>query len=102
MNSEPNVVPTYPQTLLGGNPLRNPYKRRGSYMKNPVAWAILAHFARLDDDCTSVTVDSLEADMANQEKPRPQIIRILKQLDEDGWGTFKTGRKGHLSRFESP
>jgi hypothetical protein len=96
-----NVPATPRQNHLAGK--TGPHgKRKGFRMKDPVAKAILAHFAGLPDHCTSVTVTSLEADLANVERPRPQIIRFLRHLEEKNWGTFKTGRRGRDSRFESP
>jgi hypothetical protein len=99
--AEADVISPYPPIMFGGKATRTLLKRKGAYMRDPVAKAILAYLANLEDDCMSVTVTELAAALPNVENPRPHIIRFLRQLEEEKLGFFTTGRRGHESRFES-
>jgi len=71
------------------------------YKRNAVAKSVLDRFATLSENVHSMNVDDLESHVNSVEKARPQIIEFLKSLAAGKWGTFVTGRKGHVSRFES-
>jgi hypothetical protein len=79
------------------------YKRiRRTYMRDPIAQAVLKHFAELSESEISIDVDSLLTYMPNLDNARQRTIQFLKQLQEEKLGTFTTGRRGHKSRFEAP
>jgi hypothetical protein len=71
-------------------------------MKDPIALAVLRHFAELNESQISIEVDSLVSHVPNFENTRQRIIQFLKLLAAEKWGTFTTGRRGHKSRFEAP
>ena len=73
-----------------------------AYKRDLVARAVLNHFANLEGDRNSVDVNSIVDSSTFVDKPRPHIIRFLKQLEKWKLGNFKAGRRGHDSRFESP
>lgn len=77
-------------------------KIRRIYMKDPVAVAVLGQFAELSGSCTSIDVDTLVSRIPNFDNGRQRVIQFLRQLEEENWGTFITGRRGHKSRFEAP
>jgi hypothetical protein len=79
------------------------YKRiRRAYMKNPIALAVLKCFGELDESDVSIDVDSLLTYVPNLDNARQRTIQFLKELEEEKWGTFTTGRRGRKSRFEAP
>lgn len=64
--------------------------------------AVLDHFATLGESRYSIDVTPLEAEVTFTDKPRGEIIRVLKEvLAASHWGDFITGRRGRDSRFES-
>ncbi len=70
-----------------------------AYKEDETTRAILDRFANISKNICEITVDKLDDQLPFL---RTAIIASLKQLGEYRWGTFKNGRKGHPSRFESP
>jgi hypothetical protein len=71
-------------------------------MKTPIALAVLKCFSELDESDISIDVDSIVTYVPNLDNARQRTIRFLKELEDEKWGTFTTGRRGHKSRFEAP
>jgi hypothetical protein len=85
-------------------------KLRSKCKSSPVMKIILECFANkrmigenqliLDD--FRISVDDVEKHLEdNQFLGRSDIIEGFKILEELGWGSFKSGRRGHQSRFEA-
>lgn len=71
-------------------------------MRDPIAQAVLKHFSELSESEISIDVDSLLTYVPNLDNVRQRVIQFLKQLEEENWGRFTAGRRGHKSRFEAP
>jgi hypothetical protein len=71
-------------------------------MKTPIALAVLKCFGELNESDISIDVDSILTYVPNLDNARQRIIQFLRELEEEKWGTFTTGRRGHKSRFEAP
>ena len=75
---------------------------RRLYAEDEAARFLLDHFANRDRNQNTSTVRRVEQNLWRDGKmlSRGDIIRAFKALEAAGCGTFKTGRKGHESRFE--
>ncbi len=62
------------------------------------AAAILNHFATRRRNRKQETVSRLTT-ICGKGTARSSVVRVLKQLEASGFGTFKSGRRGHESRF---
>lgn len=77
-------------------------KLRSLYASDPVARAILDHFASGERNWRTTTVDRIQQNVTSEgaDVSRGDVIRVFKALEGVGCGTFKAGRKGWESRFE--
>lgn len=88
-------------------------KLRSKYKSSPVMKIIMEYFSNkrmigeigenrflLDD--FRISVDDVEKHLEdNPFLGRSDIIEVFKILEELGWGSFKSGRRGRKSRFEA-
>jgi len=73
-----------------------------AYKRDRAVRAVLDHFATLGESSYSIDVTPLETEVRFTDKPRGEIIRVLKEvLAASHWGDFVNGRRGRDSRFES-
>ena len=75
-------------------------KLRSLYKDSPAARSVLDHFASRERNWSSTTVDRIQANLDDADISRADIIGVFKELEACGCGSFKSGRKGWLSRFE--
>jgi len=70
------------------------------YGSDQAAKAILDDFAGRQRNRGVTKVDQLLDRMNSQGFNRSDVIRVLRKLEELGFGDFVEGRRGHPSRFE--
>ena len=75
---------------------------KAMYASEPAAKAVLDEFAsrRRNQRTTKLGQLLLRLNNARVGIAKGDVIRILRKLDEFGYGDFRTGRKGHPTRFE--
>lgn len=71
------------------------------YASDPAAKAILDEFASRQRNQQATKLEQLRYRLNNAGVgvAKSDVIRILRKLDELGCGDFRTGRKGHPTRF---
>jgi hypothetical protein len=72
------------------------------YVQDERARAVLDHLAARERNYRKLSVDRLLAILSweGHRISRGEAVRILRSLEALRCGTFRTGRKGHPSRFE--
>jgi hypothetical protein len=72
------------------------------YGSDPAAKAVLDEFASRQRNQQTTKLEQLlfRLNNAGIGVAKGDVIRVLRKLDEFGCGDFRTGRKGHPTRFE--
>ena len=72
------------------------------YRTDKTARDVLDHLARRERNWSEVTVDRLASNVWSEgsDASRPEIIQVLRTLEDVGCGRFVVGRGGHRSRFQ--
>ena len=72
------------------------------YEQNETARHILDHLASRERNWRKTTVDRIQSNIRSNgcDVSRASVVSFFRELEECGCGRFKTGRKGHPSRFE--
>lgn len=82
--------------------MTNTIELRRLYQDDDAFRAILDHFASRERNWTETTVDRIQTNVANSggHVSRGDVIRFFREMESQGYGSFKAGRRGHPSRFE--